>query len=205
VKERGILFSAPMVRALLDGRKTQTRRLVNRQGPHFHERAELVGRNLPGLPTGAFVFVDACGEDPVPVAVRCPYGEPGDRLWVKETFGFLAGNGLRTVYRADGDPPARSDGSRVEGMKWRPSIFMPRRASRLTLRIESVRVQRLQSISEKDARAEGATRVDFGATGGVGIGSYAQAYRTLWSSLHGPESWAANPWVWVLDFKKEAP
>jgi hypothetical protein len=82
---------------------------------------------------------------------------------------------------------------------------MPRWASRITLEVVSVRVERLQAITEADAKAEGVTRGDFDAAGGVGLGSYVQAYRSLWESLHGPGSWFANPWVWVVEFRRAKP
>ena len=172
-KERPILFSAPMVRALLAGTKTQTRRVVK------------VPKRMEGVtsPAGALVDFD------------CPYGRPGDRLWVRETFSYDAklhfrGDRGPCWYWADGNPEYG------DWTKPRPSIHMPRWASRITLEITGVRVERLQSISEEDALAEGATLhkdkdPDYG---------YAGWYRALWESINGPDSWAANPFVWVIEF-----
>ena len=199
IKERGILFSAPMVRALLAGTKTQTRRACK------------PGARLEG----AFYK-------------STPYGMPGDRLWVRETFA------LECTYEYHGDHDMPTDGRPVKQessgesdwlliphyratepepnlmnsnantdewdgrTRWRPSLFMPRWASRITLEITNVRVERLQEISEADAWAEGIDGEQlFRAQG------YApDAYRQLWESINGAGSWAANPWVWVIEFKR---
>jgi hypothetical protein len=148
MKERPILFSAPMVRAILDGRKTQTRRVIKEK-----------------LMRGEGAHVN-----------NCQYGKPGDRLWVRETFcyhDYLA----RYLYKADG----------VTGVKWKPSIFMPRIASRIMLEITGIRVERLQDISEEDAIAEGWPKSS-------------DWYRSLWESINGQGSWVLNPWVWVIEF-----
>jgi hypothetical protein len=137
---------------------------------------------------------------------RCPHGQPGDRLWVRETFAivprtaYAASEGVQQTLRRDDDHDAaiyragweRSNG----GLRWRPSIHMPRWASRITLEVTGVRVERLQDISEADARSEGISRADcpdWHAT---------TDYRALWESIHGPGSWAANPRVWVAEFRR---
>lgn len=178
MKERPILFSAPMVRALLEGRKIQTRRVVklNASG-----RAEKGGRNW---------HLD----DPNAL-LACPYGQPGDRLWVRETWLRTANEEIN--YRADGGYP---EGAAKMLGGWRPSIFMPRHASRILLEITAVRVERLQDISASDAVAEGALNQS-------AADQFAQVhaidmYRCIWSGINGAESWDKNPWVWVIEFKR---
>lgn len=190
MKERPILFSAPMVRAILAGNKTQTRRVVKDVGlyaiePSIHGH-ETSRRELAAL------------------ASRCPYGQPGDRLWVRETF--CPDWSDKPIYKADGGS-AMSAGYAKEP-RWRPSIHMPRCASRLTLEITGIRVERLQDISEADARAEGARCADE-ATGrevlfpsSSNCGSYRLHYRDIWDQINGPGSWEANPWVWVVEFRR---
>ncbi len=191
MKERPILFSAPMVRAILAGTKTQTRRVVKD----------------PGLPCAT----DAQQRDCIRRAIGCPYGQPGDRLWVREAWGVYdqgfdtAEESAFVVYRADTDRP--------DPKRWRPSIHMPRWASRITLEITDVRVQRLQDISEADADAEvfggGFPHVvlpelfpDADAAGGLSI---PECFRVLWESINGAGSWETNPWVWALTFHRVAP
>lgn len=208
MKERPILFSGPMVRALLAGRKTQTRRVVKGE---------------------ALRWLDEAGFDPTfvadPANSLCPYGVPGDRLWVRETVACGAcapgkpslwspsfwrrEQGTRTNpnglwYAADGLAPSRPI---TERSRWVPAIHMPRWASRLTLEITDVRVERLVEISEADAEAEGVTH--FPHLGGwsakdtpeVLHPSAALAYEALWSIINGPDSWAANPWTWAVSFR----
>ena len=209
VKARPILFSAPMVRALLDGRKTQTRRPVKLI---VSGRVKAPGSNKNWHPDD-------------PNAVRaCPYGRQGDLLWVRETFsgphcmeaseGRAAappskwGRSSRIWYWADGNP---QDG---DWTRPRPSIHMPRWASRLTLRITDVRIERLQDISEKDAIAEGVEGAfvedgrywrnyglsDEEAACSPMLNFPTESFRTLWESINGKGSWGANPWVWALSF-----
>lgn len=135
---------------------------------------------------------------------HCPYGQEGDRLWVKETFGVNSQPGVYS-YRADW-----CDGVKHVN-KWKPSIFMKREASRITLEIVRVRVERLQFISQSEALAEGIHRFEVNeceyfhwrkeAPTEEHFTSAVMAYRDLWHSINGPESWAANPWVWVIEFK----
>ena len=177
MSERPILFSGPMVRALLDGRKTQTRRVVKPQ-------PDAALGDLPGAAWNAG-FVN----------VSCPYGAPGDTLWARETWGPFEGG---FIYRADEGPNVKPDDGR-----WHPSIHMPRWASRLTLHIKSVRVERLQEISEADALAEGCTAKL--AEEAPALDEARQDFRELWESINGPGSWDANPWVWVVEFKRVQP
>ncbi len=200
MKERPILFSAPMIRALLAGTKTQTRRIAK---PVRHP--DLGNVYAPG----ALVLE----HEPQHVIDRCcPYGRPGDRLWVREAFMHepadycweasvsIPCRPAETVYRADFPNSQPGEG-------WKPSIHMPRNLSRILLEITSVRVERLQDISEEDAYAEGIEQTDFiedaehqePATGAP-PGRY--AYRALWEDINGPDSWAQNPWVWVVEFKR---
>ncbi|WP_050978731.1 hypothetical protein, partial [Edwardsiella tarda] len=147
MKERPIIFNDEMVRAILAGRKTQTRRIVNGV-PSSHDFHGWVLSSTSAKDEGKACW--AIGKSPLlnkPIRVRCPFGAIGDRLWVRETFGDC---GVRFVYRADTD-----DGAACQVKRWTPSIHMPRWASRITLEITDVRVERLQNITEDDARTEG--------------------------------------------------
>jgi hypothetical protein len=179
VKERPILFSAPMVRAILDGTKTQTRRVVKQP-----ERYE-----------GGLHNCLHC----------CPYGQPGERLWVRETFGQPWHHAQPSYfYRATDDEKV---GWHPDFNGWKPSIHMPRAASRILLEITEVRVERLRSITEADALAEGIVRLP---DGGFGLpkGQHYHAadprisYLSLWESIHGPGSVEADPWLWAVSFKR---
>lgn len=178
MKERGILFSAPMVRALLDGRKTQTRRAV--KNPDYY-----------GCLTGDCPHWDKklCAAD---LRMQSPYGVPGDRLYVKETFAVADPTTGLCMFRADEE-------SRDYKGRWKPSIFMPRAASRITLELIDVRAEPLHDISEPDAMAEG---VDWEASAGLANYTARKLYRELWESINGKGTWAANPWVWALSFKR---
>lgn len=179
MKERPILFSAPMVRSILEGRKTQTRRVIKQPGLDMVE--SVIDYN------GYFTW-DTFDYDLRPL---CPYGHPGDRLWVRETFGISAHNGVVPFYKA------------TEAIalvyKWKPSIHMPRWASRITLEIVNVRVERLQDISAEDCIAEGvlSTLREHDA-----VIDLRDKYRALWESINGPGSWEINPWAWVIEFKR---
>jgi hypothetical protein len=205
--ERPLLFSAPMVRALLDGRKTQTRRIEKGDVEEVDEPEWYGSRCLVHKPRCQRAFCEtiedfelACGGydcDAQGRTERSPYGGPGDKLWVKETWAGEVGDEVE--YRADNPDPT--------GGRWKPSIFMPRKASRITLEITAVRLERLQEISEEDAIAEGVERnVDDGVTywGPLGKGHVDPrvAYRWIWEDINGPRSWAANPWVWVISFPR---
>lgn len=228
---RPILFSGPMVRALLDGRKTQTRRIVKAKDSDSSRCITLpmLMKNVNEwrLQDGRWFGID--GYDTL-VFCDCPYGKPGDRIWVRETWcspggnqvgyaadgkcGALCGDGdggefflehgrivespgYRECFPASG---AKSWGLEKYGGRWRPSIHMPRRFSRLTLEITGVRVERLNVISSADAEDEGVTL--FGEDNRIGDETLYQAgFRKLWESINGEGSWAANPWVWVVEFK----
>lgn len=203
MKERPILFSAPMVLAILAGRKSQTRRLV-KLPPWLAKRHTSLGLAWPdpGLGDGGYLNVPHSDDANVsewmwPIErVRCPHGDIGDRLWVRETHGTVTGNGVRTVYRADGEPRELLTGRLITGLKWTPSIFMRRHQSRITLEITGVRVERLNDISEADAVAEG---VGNPITRDCKVPEYA----ALWDKINGKRApWDSNPWVWVVEFRQ---
>ena len=202
VKERPILFSAPMVRAILEGRKSVTRRPVKGAGLNWLED-----------------FTPDYVADPA--NSLCPYGKPGDRLWVRETFIDLRGTGVehrpdpdgplqRYAYAADCRPGSHSDEARKDfGLKYKPSIHMPRAACRILLEISDVRVERLQDITEEQAKTEGVRLYTDHAELGdwwhvEGIETYSadprKSFELLWSSVGG--DWNANPWVWVVEYKR---
>ncbi|WP_080191173.1 hypothetical protein [Salmonella enterica] len=217
MKERGMIFNGEMVRAILDGRKTQTRRVMKPQPDPCP-----APRGGHWWPSNAFKTMLHVEEEMQNnkggwgglVGDACPFGDVGDLIWVRETFGWqirrdpLGGTGEFRVYRATTPDAVRYQTASGEAapMKWVPSIHMPRRASRITLEITDVRVERLNNISYDDAISEGIkqewTCID------PGLGSYAHKndvqddYETLWKSIYGEESWAANPWVWVIEFKR---
>lgn len=218
MKERPILFSGTMVRAILSGSKSQTRRIVKPQPDA--DQVLSMRKGSTGFQF-AFDLSDFCRTtDARRIRWEVPYGQPGDRLWVRETFAIVP----RTAYaRSDGvqqtlrpEDPYDHDAAIYRegwtrsrgGFRWRPSIHMPRWASRLTLEITGVRVERLQDISEADAIAEGVTAVSSGGvtlftTTGVNCFQTAKdAYAALWESINGPGSWDANPWVWVVEFRR---
>jgi hypothetical protein len=213
MKERPIIFSGTMVRAILEGRKTQTRRIVKPQPEGHH------WERLPGYK--AFWTSLACSDGiwwklnhRIPQNTdeerhfRCPYGQPGDRLWVRESFyacerdhwpdlpSVPANNG-RIYFHANFDRSAPGP--------LRPSIHMPRWASRILLEVTDVRVERLQEISDEDAAAEGAGLRNCGVMDTLDGPEQLKSYRTgfvyLWRDIHGAESWAENPWVWAISFK----
>lgn len=195
MKERPILFSGPMVRAILEGRKTKTRRAIKPQpgGSHWerHEKHELLVNTLYSSAGYCVRFQHILKginrEDPQ--WRTSPYGAPGDRLWVRETFALHHSFPDEVFYRADKE---------ISGQKWKPSIFMPRWASRITLRITDIRVERLRDISENDAAAEGAKYEETGFSARV-------CFVDLWQQINGKRpgcSWNDNPWVWVVEFEK---
>lgn len=212
-KERPILMNAEMVRAVLDGRKTQTRLIVKPQPPgdapkriacEWYE--PIVVRNHEQVP-GDPVFGFSSEDD----GWKCPFGGPGSRLWVRESFDIESfGAGVAQIrYKADGKRGPNqgiSDQKLPNRCGGVPSIHMPRHASRITLEITSVRVERLQEISEKDAKAEGVseefetTVADFIAGKPVHP-TFKIGFKHLWKSINGPGSWDANPFVWVIEWK----
>lgn len=182
-----------MARAILAGRKTQTRRIV--------KLADFGRSDTPGY---LWTYRDRAGRmhdirlTDALVAKCCPYGQPGDRLWVRETWadGHSYDGKRHFAYRADGVElhPSR---------KWKPSIHMPRAASRITLEITGVRVERLQEISADDARAEGCPDKPVPGAEQASVDAFAREwYADLWESINGPGSWYANPWVWVVEFRR---
>ena len=200
-----ILFSTPMIHAILEGRKTQTRRIVNPQpkATRLIAPVESILWNEPEArwlawrhPYGGFT---RSGE-----AWRCPFGAAGDRLWVRETFGIIKGNGIRTVYRADGDPPppilGTPEKNGVRKRKWTPSIFMRPAQSRITLEVTDVRVERLHAITELDAEAEGMR--SFCACD-CSQPTFREGFARGWDKINGKRGpWKTNPFVWVVSFKR---
>jgi len=241
MKERPIIFSSPMVRAILDGRKSQTRRIVKKQISDIHKfQGWIIGSTDKkrdgcaswGIGEGSLIY-DL-------VVARCPYGQPGDRLWVRESYmpdPADDGTWAYTQYMGCKGSPlsdipmkfrrpenciyrATWDGSELVG--WKPSIHMPRWASRILLEVTNVRVERLHDISEEDAIAEGLKAITKdGKTIKYGIPdrdgypgnddtgwdwcdwnvSPVSAYKMLWESINGQGSWDLNPFCWVIEFK----
>jgi hypothetical protein len=219
MKERGIIFSAPMVRALLAGAKTQTRRAIKPQPD-----------TRPGMQCTRLIFKDRKGqplldealESPEPLyRSLCPYGQPSDRLWVKETTlkvedagwagpvyvaSDLGQQALEWGYGESDDP----DHIEPFALKKRSSLFMSRAMSRITLEVTHVRVERLQDISEADAMAEGIVRQSDDGYGLADTTHYHSAdprisYWSLWEAINGPGTVEANPWVWAVSFKRVTP
>ena len=216
IKERPILFSAPMVRAILEGRKTVTRREVKPQPPEGHKWRGWVVDSTCSREIGTASWGDGTGAlQRNSVYARCPYGKPGDRLWVRETWSADAqvdsiaprdlSHGEPIHYAADG--AVRQTGcSMINPGKGRTSIHMPRWASRILLEITDVRVERLQDISRADIWAEGLQCPPELASDDVSPNYrdwYPAAWRELWESTGG--AWNANPWVWVVEFKRVTP
>lgn len=223
MKSRPILFSAPMVRAILNGSKSVTRRTVKCMHLDFVAGCE-ADRNDPrnyGYECDDGWVKLQASTDPRDdeIQLPCPHGRAGDHLWVRETVavGHSYDGNERICYRSDGDVELSPD------RKWTPSIFMSRRHSRITLEITNVRVERLQEISDADAKAEGLSAITkdgslfkFGIPDRDGLPGTdndgwpwdqwerdpRKAYRALWESLNGPGSWDLNPYVWVIEFKK---
>ena len=195
MKERPILFNGEMVRAILEGSKTQTRRVMKPQSDKF-----IWGRPAYHYDLGCYAVDSQDGWK----FVNCPYGQPGDRLWCRETWQVHRLDGItgkefpNILYKADSSTRLFINECvwkyNREKPQWRPPIHMPRWASRITLEINDIRVERLQDISEEDAWAEGC-EIDDGRMGWL-------KYRQLWESINGAESWASSPWVWVIEFKR---
>lgn len=205
--ERPILMNGAMVRATLDGTKTQTRRIVKSQPPAGHVWVGWCASSTHRADEGKAVWAVDDGALMRDVhRVACPYGQPGDRLWVRESYADI---GCRLTFRADVD-----DGAHCKVRKWTPSIHMFRADSRILLEIVSVRVERLQDISDADiqnegidmdALAEAQDRYDVvcGGTGAAGRATLRTAWRDLWESTGG--DWDANPWLWAISFKRVTP
>lgn len=204
MSERGMIFNAEMVNAILSDRKTQTRRVLAtyQDAVKFCPEWDVNGKQI-------FIVLgekDHTGMNPVITAIPCPFGQPGDRIWVRETFRVhsRATDVATLVYRASVRNSWTEQTHRVPVAvcnkpatpeKWTPSIHMPRWSSRITLEITDVRVERLNSITESDAEAEGVTDTGFGDL-------LVDGFRYLWKSIYGDDSWQANPWVWVIEFKR---
>ncbi len=208
MKERPILFSSPMIRAIRERRKTKTRRVITPQrtddlGWLYHDRGRkvyAVRQGMRGLAMRALLAV-------------CPYGGVGDRLWVRETWHVLPIDAFEKAFTSGKCATISADFTRAvfyaadaeTGFPKRPSIFMPRWASRLTLEIVNVGVERVQDMSEADARAEGAqTVLAMHADGSDGPATYTDAFADLWDSINATRGygWDVNPWVWVIEFKQ---
>lgn len=219
-----ILMSAPMVRATLSGTKTQTRRVLKQaNGPSLS-----VGMDeaAPGVAELSWLYGDGPGHEVYEAIkrVRCPYGAPGDRLWVREAWrsakslDILAPRDLLREsplwYEADGAENYAVVAEVDKPGRLRASMHMPRAASRITLEVTDVRVERLQEISEADAIAEGIERTVIGddwrrysdtASELAGLPpclTPRASYQSLWELINGPGSWEANPWVWVVEFRR---
>lgn len=208
-----MIFNGEMVRAILDGRKTQTRRVMKVQpSDGFHPTHNGYDLDLnahwytPGV-VDKNGYLQPAKKDVFGVAdenegYACPFGSVGDRIWVRETFCAVPDHDepagcSALLYAADGNGPYG---------KWTPSIHMPRWASRLTLEITGVRVERLNSISLEDAQAEGMELTGWRPTysdpdSGGEVWTPYDNFAQLWESIYGEESWKANPWVWVIEFK----
>ncbi len=229
MKERPILFSGPMVNEILADRKVQTRRIIRcacnsmhngrligdwalSEPPRKWDGEERLwrfrGTNRPEIGD----WIESCQtavDDHVMSPVRCPYGQPGDRLWVREcwTLEDLPGDGERLIWRSDMAASWRSERSDVfylpssyQPERWRPSIHMPRWASRINLEVTGVRVERLQDITEADARAEGVFAMPLPPRSKST--PYRASFKALWEEINGPGSWDLNPWVWVVSFAR---
>lgn len=251
MKERGMIFNGEMVRAILDGRKTQTRRIMKVQpSDGFHPTHNGYDLDLkahwytPGV-VDKNGYLQPAKKDVFGVAdenegFTCPFGSVGDRIWVRETWGVVSheldddgriqpwipdrpataihempfGNGYYTghaIYAADGDFTWGDDDGYEDGRScWKPSIHMPRAACRMLLEITRVRVERLNSISQEDAQAEGMELTGWRPTysdpdSGGEVWTPYDNFAQLWESIYGEESWKANPWVWVIEFVVVSP
>lgn len=235
MKERSLIFSGPMVRALLDGRKTQTRRIVKPQPPawatwvnarqHLNHESQWVPSHLfawseeqtPGEPLKKLRrWPNKNGDE---YSIPCPYGAPGDRLWVKEKWAYFGGD--EYLYQQErsavGYAASLTHLESPPGGKWRSTLFMPRWASRITLEVTRVRVERLQDISEEDARAEGVQPFfeefscfsrDQRLTSGelAADAEHRASFAVLWDEINADRAtWKSNPWVWAVDFKRVQP
>lgn len=222
MRDHPILFSGSMIRAILAGTKTQTRRVMKPQP----DSDAIITVGEIGTSRGA-AYIRYPMEGGHTLRVPCPYGEPESSLWVRETcradelasgldgVRYLADDAFREIENTEDASDKWMDlrwygnrASPVAPVKTVPAIHMPRWASRITLEITGIRVERLQVISEADAKSEGCGQVgvDTGmvsvSSAPIEIGSYIAAYCDLWESINGPGSWDANPWVWVVEFRR---
>lgn len=252
MKQRPIIFNTDMVRALLDGRKTQTRRPVSKaveenirlhageDGSDESSEVEFIyakhsDDDGEAQPEEWLCYLQEYPEEGVIAIGQCPFGQPGDQLWVRETFlpdpnsqddawddhhiSYFSWSGCGSSIR-DVPSALRSPDNCIykaswvgTDLLWKPSIHMPRWASRITLEITNIRVERVQDITEADAIAEGLNRVSHGPEGTFyswqrnyphpqNYCHSDDAYQDLWCSIYGPEAWDRNEWVWVIEFKR---
>lgn len=220
MKERPILLSGEMVRAILEGRKTQTRRVIKPQ-PYLCEKTGMVwkgsahGLSFNGEKETIRNFYKGLQKTNTVTNGKkkwqfCPYGKVGDRLWGRESFctaPVIEEDDAPYLYMAD------MDGLCLENIRWKPSIHMPREASRILLEITDIRVERLNDISALDICSEGIEPVKVSLCGrnknipedtiqSMGDALLMEAFAKLWESINGAGSWNKNPWVWVIQFKK---
>ena len=236
MKERGVLFNGEMVRAILEGHKTQTRRIMKVQPPDetykFSTLCDTTAREeRKHIGAHHFAKYDGFRQLDSTKYFRSPFGYKGDRLWVRENFStdaitmypcpkvwyqateFIKCDGIHTC-------PKESRGKWADCLtcweeengkfRWRPSIHMPRKASRITLEITNIRVERLQDISDEDAKAEGVETMQNYADdqwlscANVRFGTQPNKFKfgVLWDSIQEQNKWNENPWVWVVEFKK---
>ncbi len=237
--ERGMIFNGEMVRAILNGRKAQTRRIVNWHGLNEGLNLNFSGLEAREYPNGWVIESDSRSSSEWRCKpTLCPFGSIGDRIWVRETWEIVSheldedgriqpwtpdrpatvihempfGNGYysgHAIYAADGDFTQGDDDGYEDGRScWKPSIHMPRAASRILLEITDVRVKRLREISQADAEAEGVGKLKKGFWKNYQPGwtefqlTARGSFATLWKSIYGDESWYADPWVWVIEFKR---
>jgi len=233
IKERPILFSGPMVRAIIDGRKTMTRRIIKPQPFMVLSRDDWHSRAMSGVdpygfrPIGSRVLEE--------LILECPHGQPGERLWVRESFDIVDDPAAHDP--SDGQKPktpkgyeyncqpcvkrgpngerwvvdyAANENTRIMDKagdrRWKPSIHMPRWACRITLELTGVRVERLQDISEEDAKSEGVGGMRdmryATALGNIHSTAHRLNFVDLWDEINGKGAWVANPWVWVESFRR---
>ncbi|PXK97257.1 hypothetical protein [Klebsiella variicola] len=219
MKERGMIFNGEMVRAILDGRKTQTRRIMKVQPEHSELGLRRVVESKNGIDDGKYFWSqsDATGLKSRSKPFACPFGTVGDRIWVREAFRVhsRATDVATLVYKASERNSWTEQTHRVPVAvcnkpatpeKWTPSLHMPRWASRILLEITNVRVERLNAISQADAIAEGAPpshpSIDC-VSQEYGFPDFSRSwFGQTWQHIYGEESWDANPWVWVIEFKR---
>ncbi|MGP2870096.1 hypothetical protein ACTVMR_24025 [Serratia nevei] len=196
MKERPVIFNSEMVRAIIDGRKTQTRRVMAVQ-PESNQFGLLrITDSTKRSDIGKYHWAEsnATGTHQRSALFSCPFGQVGDRMWVRETWT------PESIDAEDGsyspDYRATANGQPLDG-RWTPAIHMPRKACRILLEITAVRVERLNDISDGDAISEGCSTADMKSGDCV-----ADVFARLWSSIYGVDSWNANPWVWVIEFRR---
>ncbi len=196
MKERGIIFTADMVKAILGGKKTMTRRVVKAKYLTLREvTGELRGEQAEQI----IAFINA--------NEKCPFGKIGSKLYVKETFCPIDdtehGGNKWIDYKATPKRPAgwENDPKHPSALKWKSPLFMPKSASRISLEITDIKVEKVQDITEEDAKAEGVKYISVGAIAGWGLTGFTLGFKNLWNSIKGADSWDQNPFVFVISFK----